>query len=422
MTHTVLFFFSNCTWTGNTALYGAAVHITPGIWAFEKDGRFPLFMFSNTIISSNKVIPTVSTETHRMVPLVDTDQGLQTQINGAGTFFVHQINIVFSQKITFISNNGTALYLSGSTAVFKVSSQVVFDSNNGTNGGAIALLGQSFLFPQSPSTFSFTNNFARQLGGGIYFQSTSQNIQQPCFIYHGYRPEKFSFTFRSNHAGSGRGHHIYVSSFTSCNIYCNMTIYDCIGNFSFFNPHDQTNSTATPPTQFTLNTTGPLMLFPGLSTQIPLIVKDSENNSVSNMSYEAMLENNNSQIDIDPSFKYISNNTIKIQGLPQGNATLYLNPSSTDSSLLIEIMLLECPPGYVLKNRKCECGSAYYYGILKCDPEAYILYGWCPRKGRAPRRGAWRRSRPLSPEWPAAAPVLAVSETCAWVSEVEARR
>ena len=48
--------------------------------------------------------------------------------------------------------------------------------------------------------------------------------------------------------------------------------------------------------------------------------------------------------------------------------------------------------------------------------------GWCPRKGRAPRRGAWRRSRPLSPEWPAAAPVLAVSETCAWVSEVEARR
>ena len=45
-----------------------------------------------------------------------------------------------------------------------------------------------------------------------------------------------------------------------------------------------------------------------------------------------------------------------------------------------------------------------------------------PRKGRAPRRGAWRRSRPLSPEWPAAAPVLAVSKTCAWVSEVEARR
>ena len=30
--------------------------------------------------------------------------------------------------------------------------------------------------------------------------------------------------------------------------------------------------------------------------------------------------------------------------------------------------------------------------------------------------------KPLSPEWPAAAPVLAVSETCAWVSEVEARR
>ena len=363
--------FSNCTWTGNTALYGAAVHITPGIWVTEKNSHFPLLVFSNTNISSNKVIPT---ETHRMMPLV-TDQGLHTQINGAGAFFSTQINVVFSEMTNFIGNNGTALYLISSIARFKASSQVVFDSNNGTNGGAIALLGQSLLFPQSPSTFSFTGNTARQLGGGIYFQSTSQNVQQPCFIYHDYRRKNVNFTFISNCAGSGRGHHIYVSSFTSCNAFCDReSIYDCIGDF-FFYPHNQAESTATLPTQFSLNTTGPLKIFPGLSISLPLIVTDLENNSLSNIAYEALLKNGHSQIHVDPEFQYISNNTIKIQGLPQGNATLQLDVLSTDISLLIEIILAECPPGYVLQNGKCECGAAYYYGILKCDPEVYLRYG-----------------------------------------------
>ena len=329
-------------------------------------------MFSDTNISSNKVIP----KGHQTKEA--QEQGYQTQINGAGAFFCTQINIVFAEETNFISNNGTALYLSGSIAIFKASSQIVFNRNNGTNGGAIALLGQSLIFPQSPSTFSFTNNIARKLGGGIYFQSTNLNVLQPCFIYHGNRPENLNFTFRRNHAGSGRGHHIYVSSFASCKVFCkNTSIYDCIGNFTF---DDQANSTATLPKQFSLNTTRSLKIFPGLPTTLPLIVTDSENNTVSNMSYEAVLEHINSQINIDPAFKYISNNTIIIQGQPQGNATLRLDPSSTDISLLMDIMLVECPPGYVLKNRKCECGSMYYHGVLKCDPDPHIRYGtWMGR-------------------------------------------
>ena len=375
--------FSNSTWTSNTALYGSAVHIMPGVWASETDNHYPLFMFSNTNISSNKVIPItiITTEAKRVVPAAE-DKRLPTWTNGAGAFFCAQINIIFSKITHFLSNNGTALYLSGSIARFKASSQVVFDSNNGTNGGAIALLGQSFLFLQSPSTFSFTNNTARQLGGGIYFQSTSQNAQEPCFIYSGFRPENSNVTFMSNRAGSGRGHHIYVSSFTSCDAFCeNESIYDCIGNF-FFNDPDNQTATATLPTKFSQNSSdiGPLMVFPGLSLPLPLIVTDLENNSVSNVVYEVVLKNKHSQIQTDPEFKYISNNTIKIQGLPQGKATLHLDVLSTDISLLMDIILAECPPGYVLENGKCECGAAYYYGILKCDSEAFLRYGmWMGR-------------------------------------------
>ena len=43
-------------------------------------------------------------------------------------------------------------------------------------------------------------------------------------------------------------------------------------------------------------------------------------------------------------------------------------------------------------------------------------------QGESPPREAWQHSRPLSPEWPAAAPVLTVSKICVRVSEVKARR
>lgn len=53
---------------------------------------------------------------------------------------------------------------------------------------------------------------------------------------------------------------------------------------------------------------------------------------------------------------------------------------------------------------------------------ANVLEGvWSPQ-GESSRRGAWWHSRLLSPEWPAVAPVLAVSETGAWISEVKAQR
>ena len=51
------------------------------------------------------------------------------------------------------------------------------------------------------------------------------------------------------------------------------------------------------------------------------------------------------------------------------------------------------------------------------NPSLYLslVWGVVPARGEPPQRGAWQHSRPLSPEWPAAAPVLAVSETCVFL-------
>ena len=201
--------FTNCSWSDNKALHGAAVHIMPGVWASQNQGRHPLVLFTNCNISSNKAMSKLTS--HGLV---------QTQANGAGAFFSIQLTVRFCGDITFGHNNGTALYLSGSVAAFNASSQVMFTNNNGTNGGAVSLLGRSFLFLDGSSNFSFVNNRAKHLGGGIYFQSTDNSIHQPCFIYHDMYTEKSSFVFDGNHASAGRGHHVFVSTFTSCNISC----------------------------------------------------------------------------------------------------------------------------------------------------------------------------------------------------------
>ena len=366
--------FIDCTWINNTALYGAAVHLLPALWPHPNQGLNQLISFINCSITQNIVIDLPEANS--------TTKKLQVQRNGAGAFFSIHVTVVFCGVTTFEDNNGTALYLSGSVAIFNAASQVIFSHNNGTNGGAVSLMGRSHILLNGSSNFSFVNNRARQLGGGLYFKSFDDNDHQPCFIYWDIYTNKSSFNFSGNYASAGRGHHIYVSSFTSCDIYCHKKeIYDCIGTFYFSKPDNDTTCTATLPTQFRLdvNQTGAVAIIPGYSSYLPLTVKDLKGNKVSNLSYEASLEgkSSNSSMGVDSAFKYVSNNTIRLSGNQRDTATLRLDTLSTDISLLVNITLVECPPGYVLdpSDLTCKCRASTYYGLQKCDPEAYIMYG-----------------------------------------------
>ena len=230
--------FTDCTWTNNTALYGAAVHIVPATWASGSQGLNQIISFVNCIITQN--IVTTETNTTR-------NSYLQVQKNGVGAFFSIHIKVQFCGVTTFEGNNGTALYLSGSIAIFSASSQVVFYNNSGINGGAVSLMGRSYFLLDGASNFSFVNNRARQFGGGLYFKSSDDNKRQPCFIYRDNYTKKSHFNFSDNHASTGQGHHIFASSFTSCNMYClreHMTVYECIGIFDFSSPDKHTTATS----------------------------------------------------------------------------------------------------------------------------------------------------------------------------------
>ena len=218
--------------------------------------------------------------------------------------------------------------------------------------------------------------------------SSDDNKLQPCFIYWNIFTNQSSFNFSNNYASTGVGHHIYVSSFTSCDMFCSdkPIIYDCIGTFYFSYPENDTTATLPAHFQLDVDHTVPVAVIPGFSLYLPFTVKDLMGNNVSNniISYEASLEDksSNSSMKVDSAFKYVSNSTIRVSGEQNGNATLRLDTLSTDISLLVNITLAECPPGYVLdpSNHTCKCRASTYYGLQKCDPEAYIRYGvWMGR-------------------------------------------
>ena len=142
------------------------------------------------------------------------------------------------------------MYLTSGRIVFDANSTVVFHSNQGIKGGAIAMHGFSATVVNDHSHFLFINNSAARVGGGIYYASIDQREYfngQVCFLEYGGKENNVSkrnitFLFDSNKAILG-GTSIYSESIFSCYFYYfeetrlkikNLTkIFDRIGDFYF---------------------------------------------------------------------------------------------------------------------------------------------------------------------------------------------
>ena len=105
---------------------------------------------------------------------------------GTAAFLATEFTINFFGTLNFTNNNGSALVLVSSVAIFGLNTNVVFHNNIGFNGGAIALVGFSVLTLSDNMSFILSNNQAKKCRGAIYSYSIDKHdyvSSRTCFFY-----------------------------------------------------------------------------------------------------------------------------------------------------------------------------------------------------------------------------------------------
>ena len=156
---TILFTFNKCSWERNKAHLSSALDVL-----FKTSEGFPHGYRSQVILSDCLFINNAAIN-HEIKA-----NSSQQYKEAKGAMVVTAHSVQFEGKTTFRGNNGTALYLVTSTAIFAPNSTVLFEGNSGLQGGAIALIGLSAIYVQQNSRFTFRNKHA-------YTQSYKQSIQ-----------------------------------------------------------------------------------------------------------------------------------------------------------------------------------------------------------------------------------------------------
>ena len=281
------FMCTECYFDANTANGGAAVNIGQDI--FKNNGaQFIIrIQFINSVIENNIMI------FHNSV-FSNSSNGNGAS-DGNGAFFVSEVDVKFGGTTNFTGNNGTALYLDSTIAIFDYYSTVYFVGNSGYQGGAMLLFGKSVIYVGDIGSFNFYNNTATKMGGAICALTGGKHVfsyMNSCFLnvfYHNL--SNLYLHFQNNTATIG--HDIYATSIASCNMLCSRQMndsdtddtspflnHDCYGNFTLSN-WDITECVATSPINITINFQGTVM--PGLAAPLNITQFDEVGGDVSQL-------------------------------------------------------------------------------------------------------------------------------------------
>ena len=314
-------------------------------------------------------------------------------------FFATVIVVKFSGKTIFTGNNGTALYLDSTMAMFDQHSFVDFSNNSGYQGGAILLFGKSTLCVDDSSYFHFWNNTATKFGGAICALTGGKQVlsyMNSCFLKlknpHN-NPTDLNFFFLNNSAKNGDD--IYATSIASCDMLCKRRsaansskhFFDnkCYGNFNFGDSRDRiviTKHVATSPMNVTStseNTSLVMSIFPGILTPLNILQYDEVGGDVSQLFPLTARVQSSASIKVDPFYTTIIDNSIILFGFPGDEGDLLLESQSI--RYVIKFKLSHCGPGFVLNrghNTKCVCSSfnqnneSLSYVSLKCEPNGSV--------------------------------------------------
>ena len=389
--------FDSCVWTHNKAQFGSAIDINTHAWATTK-GYLPSPQFRNSVFLENSVIH--KTHDHPMFSFYK---------KGNGAFLSTEFTINFIGKLNFTNNNGSALYLISSVAVFQPVSTVIFHNNNGFNGGAISLIGFSTLSLNDDVSITLSNNIATRCGGAIYSYSIDKHdfvSSRSCFIHtadvykESNHRENTSVTFINNSAGMMGlnndsmycGHSIYATTLLPCHYACRNNIandqvsvndtFSCFGKFTFLNgsrDYELTTSGA----NFTLantndNIVAPIRIIPSKRDSLPVKLIDDLGQCVNAEVFVNVTNNNNNKNDVTVarSYGFLLDKEMIIYG--QAHDIAYVTVSKTtlrENAFTFEVEVQDCPPGFVNINNQCICsaGTEHFYSpVFSCDLNKFV--------------------------------------------------
>ena len=371
--------FTECYFDTNSASGGAAVNIGQDIFKNNGEQHIVLIVFINCTIENNMVIFGNSSSVFKNL------QQANGASDGNGAFFVSDVYVKFKGTTQFKGNNGTALYLDSTTAMFSTGI-AHFINNSGYEGGAILLFGNSVIYFGDIASFHFYNNTAIKMGGAICALTGGKHVfsyMNSCFlnIWHDNNVTNRSFHFLNNTATIGDD--IYATSIASCNMLCSHRMnnsnvddtslffdHDCYGNFNFSNLEVK-KSVATSPVSITIEFKDPIT--PGIVVHLKMTQVDEIGGNVSQLLFllTAKVQKSLHNARVDPAYTVIPNNSIVILGMP-GDEGEILFESSTIRHV-VNFKLSYCGPGFVFREERmaCDCAGSSNYSKIHCEANKF---------------------------------------------------
>lgn len=374
--------FSNCSWVANTAEIGSAVMLTTEAWNSLTDGYLPTPVFNNCTFAENTVVNT---------SLSDNNLDLLMSSTSSGVLFISTYTVNFTSSVKFSRNTGSAIYINAGTINVLENTNVVFDSNYGYKGGAVAMLGFSTIRTFLGSKVHFEDNYAADVGGAIYSSSTDETdyySSRSCFLRFSddiASPKDWGSAFYFiNNSAKHYGHSIYATSLYPCARAAAVNSSESINvtgvflwtPFHYFDP-DRPYNIASDPSTIDIPVTH-LEMSPGEVVNLKPFSKDDLNNTIQSV-YKASLSNTTAA-EIDQSYLYISDGNIKVTG--DINSSFEISLQSTGFHQVrgsVQVTLISCPPGFVFNRNAsastCVCSTTTsrkrYEGITQCDLQKF---------------------------------------------------
>ena len=363
--------------SNNTGKIGAALHV----------GIFPLLTVG-VIMNVTVLDCSFEANSAHYADLIDSMDIPHTI--GIGAVYINQVPVAFQGTVVFINNSGSAIAAAGCQVSMR-GAHANFTNNIGYRGGAISLLGSSYILIDSNTKLNFVGNVASDKGGAIYnkYVENDNLMTQPnCFLRHAdpfLNPNKWNavFVFSRNTDSSGeRDNSIHTSSILPCarpggdgfivdtdNIFCwaNWTYHD-----TFMAPIHKCNRQVTSEVGMINYRIKNISVIPGQTFRLPLNIIDDYRNDMINetvfsstITYDESVRRREYFWGGNAVFHGKTNTSIDVILQSLGDRIWYLH-------FIAE--LLPCPPG--LKpavdvndaDIKCVC-SDHYLGMLDCNPD-----------------------------------------------------